>query len=175
MLADKFKTTFDALQAKAAKDQAARLDRDKVIQSKFPALDAAFSKLVDGATGSHPRLAVVKTPVTDTFTNRGFTTLDKTVIEIRSTLYGPLERVVCTPGLESVDPDQFGVIKVAAHDVQAKPGGGESAIRAKSILERGVLMRGTTEAQLCIAIGSNYEPLSSQAIEDFLEGLFIRT
>src|SRR5262245_47907280 len=99
MLADRFQAESDRVAAKATQAQQARVDRDNFIKIQFPALDTAFSGMVTAVSGSHPKLAVIKTPVTDTFAGRGFATLNKTFIEMRSTLYGPLERVTFTPAL----------------------------------------------------------------------------
>ena len=175
MLAEKFKIALEKLQAKAVEQQQARAARDNVIKVKFPELDSAFSNLVTTVCGSHPKLALIKTTVTDFFTNHSFATLDKTVIEIRSTLYGPLEKAMFTPSLESLDGDQFGIIKAATEGIDVRFGAGDHAARFKPILDRGILMRGRDATQLVILVAGNFEALTAQLLEDFLEALFIRT
>lgn len=173
MLATKFQETLAKLQADAVARQQALAQRDAFIQAQFPVLDAAFSAMVSRVCGSHPRLAVIKTAVTDTVTNHTFTTLSKTVIEVRSTLYGPLEVVTFTPALEAIAPDQFAVIRATTAGLTVTGEGFASAL--KSLLDRGVLMRGKTSAGLVLAKGDGFEPLTDALLESFLAALFIRT
>jgi len=177
MLADRFRVVQQELQDDAAARAGERAARDAFIAAQFPVLDAAFNALVDEATGAHPRLAVVRTPVTDPFTNRGFASLDKTVTDVRSTLYGPLEQVRFTPGLESVDPEQFGIIRVATEGLTPKlGGGGGQGAPLRAMLERGIVMRGReAPGSLGVALGNEVRPLTAELLESFLAALFIRT
>jgi hypothetical protein len=175
MLADRFVEAVDKLEADAAAVEEARAARDAFIEANFPALDQAFVNMVQAVTGTHSRLAVFMTPVIDTFTNRGFTSLTKTVVEIRSTLYGPIERVTFTPALEAVSPNQFGVIRVETEGTATQFGADEDAALFKSLLDRGVVMEGQETASLSVVSGETYEPLTAGVLEDFLARLFIRT
>lgn len=173
MLATKFQEALDKLQADATSRQQASTQRDAFIQAQFPVLDAAFSAMVSRVCGTHPRLALVKTVVIDTVTNHTFATLTKTVIEVRSTLYGPLEVVTFTPALEAIAADQFAVIHATTEGLTATGEGWASSL--KSLLERGILMRGKTAASLVLAKGEGFEPLTDALLESFLAALFIRT
>jgi hypothetical protein len=174
MLADRFAEAVDKLQADAAAQEEARAARDSFIEVNFPLLDQAFVAMVRAATGTHPRLAVSTTTVIDTFVNRAFTSLTKTVVEIRSTLYGPIERVTFTPALDAVAPTQFGVIRADAEGA-AVVGADEEAVLFKSLLERGVVMEGQEVASLSVLNGESYVPLTADLLENFLARLFIRT
>ncbi len=174
MLADKFQEVVDALEAKAAERQQASAARDAFIATNFPLLDQAFSDMVSAATGSHPRLAVVKTMVTETFTGRGFATLNKTVIDVRSTLYGPIELLRFTPALESVDVDQFGVIRIESQGLQVNLTGDDTEL-SSSMLQRGILMRGTESADLVVSKTNGFETLTADLLEELLAAVFIRT
>src|SRR5262245_34650857 len=98
MLAEGFEEALQRLAEEAEARDQARAARDAFIEAQFPLLDAAFVQMAREATGIHPRLAVVAVPVVETFTGRGFTALSKTVVEVRSTLYGAVESVRFTPG-----------------------------------------------------------------------------
>lgn len=175
MLAERFRETLQRLEGVEAERRATRAARDQFIAAHFPTLDAAFVGMVRSVTGIHPRLAVVTTPVTDIFTGRGFATLDRTVVEVRSTLYGSVQSARFTPGLEAVAPDQFGAIRVTLADATAAfPANGQGAL-LRSILDRGVLMRGAEDASLVVATPTGFEPLAPELLEAFLTGVFVRT
>jgi len=175
MLSDRFATALDQLQEKAADRQAARDERDAFIVANWPVLDTEFADMVVDVVGAHPRLAVVAALVTDTFTGHSFTTLDKTVTTVISTLYGTAERVVFTPALEFVDANQFGVIRVDVDGFTPSLNGGIQGARFKSLLDRGVIMEGQAHASLSYKSNDHYEPLTAQLLEDFLAALFVRT
>jgi hypothetical protein len=175
MLADQFQEVQQELQDDDAERAAARAARDAFIAAQFPAMNTAFNGLVDEATGVHPRLSVVRTPLTDTYTNRGFASLNKTVTDVRSTLYGPLEQVRFTPALESVDPGQFGVIRVETAGMEPRLPAGPGAAAFRAILQRGIVMRGTDAASLGVPVEGAVQPLTDELLEDFLAALFIRT
>ncbi|MGH7393924.1 MAG: hypothetical protein ACREM3_31365 [Candidatus Rokuibacteriota bacterium] len=175
MLAERFEETLVRTQNEATERQQARSSRDDFIGVQFPRLDAAFVAMVRDVTGTHPRLAVVTTPVTETFTGRGFATLTRTVIEVRSTLYGAVEGVRFTPGLESIALDQFGVIKVGLDNLTPSFVANGTGPLFRSMVDRGVLMRGATAAGLVVARDTGFEPLTSTLLEAFLTALFVRT
>jgi hypothetical protein len=171
MLAARFQDAVAKRLTATDRTQQVRADRDAFIQAQFPLLDAAFSTMMDVAVGTDPRLAIVSTPAIETFTNHTFASLAKTVIEVRSTLYGPTESVRFTPALQSIYPDQFAVIRVRTDgvpDLTANP-------LVKAIQDRGILMRGSTSASLVIPIGDNFATLTALLLEDYLATLFIRT
>ena len=99
MLAETFSDVVAARQQQAQVDQAAREARDDFIKLNFEQLNTAFSHMIDTVTGAHPLLTVAKSALTETVSNRHFTSLDKTVIEARSTLYGKLETIRFSPAL----------------------------------------------------------------------------
>jgi hypothetical protein len=171
MLAARFQDVVAKRLTATDRTQQARADRDAFIQAQFPLLDAAFSAMVDVAVGTDPRLAIVRTPTTDTFTNHTFASLPKTVIEVRSTLYGPVESVRFTPALQSIYPDQFAVIQVRTDGVPnltANPS-------VRGIQNRGILMRGSTSASLVISTDHAFTTLTAALLEEYLATLFIRT
>ncbi|HYJ78716.1 MAG TPA: hypothetical protein VEW03_03865, partial [Longimicrobiaceae bacterium] len=145
------------------------------IPVQFPAMDAAFNGLVDAATGVHPRLSVVRTTLTDTFTNRGFASLNKTVTDVRSTLYGPLEQVRFTPALEAVDAGQFGIIRVETEGLTPRLPAGAGAAAQRAMLERGIVMRGIDAPSLGVPADGEVQPLTAALLEGFLAALLIRT
>lgn len=175
MLADRFTTELTRLQTRDTERLQARNARDTFIQAQFPVMDTAFSDLVTAATGQHVRLSVIRTTVTDTFTGHLFATLNKTVIELRSTLYGSIEKLRFTPALESVAVDQFGVIKVATEDLPVALGASDQLPLFQSMLDRGVLMRGRDAAHLVVARDNTFVELTGALLEDFLTALFVRT
>lgn len=177
MLADRFQATEAALQAQAQARAQASADRDAFIAARFPTLDTLMGTRLANTTGVHPRLAVVNTPLTDTFTNRGFATMDKTVREVRSTLFGPLEAVRFTPLVETGDADQFGLVRVEVEGGPAVrfPATGQGA-RFRSLLERGIVMRGRpdTGARLMVADEGGFTELSDALLEEFLAAVLVR-
>jgi hypothetical protein len=175
MLADRFALALDALQAANARSLAARNARDALIAVSFPQLDAAFSAMIDTATGTHPMLAITKTTVTDTFTNRGFATLDKTVTHIESTFYGVPEAITFTPQLESIVRDQFGAIHVTTSGFAITPTPQMLPSPLDQILAMGVFMFDPKTPVLGIPLPAGYEKLTAPLLEQFLALLFLRT
>ena len=176
MLADRFEEALIELQEKAAEAQTARSERDDFIKIKYPEMNTGFSGMVDNVTGSHARLQVSKSTVIDTYSNHSFTTLSKTVVDIRSTLYDKIEEIRFTPSLESIATDQFGVISVATENMAVPAFSNGSSELFQSILNRGILMRGKdSSASLVVEKGNNFEELTDQLLEDFLAAMFIRT
>ena len=177
MLSDRFDTAVDHLQQQAQARQTARNARDAFIVANWPVIDAAFAAMIANVTGVHPRLAVVSTLVTDVFTGHAFPTLDKTVTTVVSTLYGSPERVQFTPALESVDTNQFGVIRVdvAGFTPSIGNGGSPQGARFRSLLERGVILEGQDHASTSLKIDDHYEPLTAELLEGFLAALLVRT
>lgn len=175
MLAERFQELIEARAAEAEERQEARQARDAFIKLQFEALDQAFADLVVAVTGSHPRLSVVSTAVTEAIANRHFATLDKTVTEVHSTLYGTLEQVRFFPALEFVETDQFGAIRVTTEDVPAAFGTDGQAALHKAMLKRGILMRGQASAHLVVKTQDGFAPLTADLLESFLARLFIRT
>lgn len=175
MLSDRFQGEMARMANQAAGTQQQRDARDAFIQTQFPFQDTAFANMVDGTIGKDSHLSVTRTQATDHFTNHSFATLNKTITAVQSTLYGMPEIVTFTPALESRDADQFGVIRITADglpdSIVADPG---SLIFA-AMMKRGVLMRGKTTASLMVPDGSNFTPLNSGLLENFLVALFIRS
>jgi hypothetical protein len=176
MLGQSFQTEFARLQDLAAANLKARAQRDDFIQTQFPLLDTAFAQMTDTATGSGPALSVVHTPATETITGHTFTTLTKTVTTIQSKLYGPPETLTFTPALESIDTDQFAIIKIAFDGPISRAGNAPNAQMYQTIQTRGILMRGSTSAHLVVPVdGINFTDLIPSILEKFLTGIFIRT
>jgi len=176
MLGQSFQTEFARLQDQEAVNLKARARRDAFIQAQFPILDAAFAQMVEAVTGSGPALKVVHTPATETITNHTFTTLTKTVTTIQSTLYGPQESLTFTPALESIDTDQFAIIKIAFDGPISSVGNVPNMQMYQTIQSRGILMRGSTSAHLVVPVdGKNFTELTPSILERFLAGIFIRT
>jgi hypothetical protein len=176
MLADTFIEVLEARQEEAQAGQQARDERDDFIEQTFEQLDQQFSDLIDQATGVHALLAVVKSPVTETITNRNFATLDKTIIEVRSTLNAKLEIVRFTPALQFLHRDQFGVVEIETIDVP-EPAGQEGAAAEFKSMKAGIVMRGQEAGSLVIPsvdAGNGFEDLTAERLESFLETAFVR-
>lgn len=172
MLSDLFQQEETRLAQRAARVQAQRAARDAFIVAVFPVLDAAFAGLVDTTVGADPKLTVTHTPATDTFTNHTFVSLNKTITNVKSTLYGTAENVLFTPSLESIDADQFAVIRITTD----LPGVATEDLGSgfADMLRRGILMRGKTIASLVAPENGNFVTLTSDLLEGFLAALFIR-
>jgi hypothetical protein len=82
--------------------------------------------------------------------------------------------VTFTPFLESIDADQFGVIRITTDGlpdaITADPG---EQIFA-DMLTRGILMRGKTAGSLVVPDGSNFLTLNGDLLVRLLAALFIR-
>lgn len=172
MLSSLFQQEETRLALRAASVQAQRAARDAFIVAQFPVLDAAFAGLVDTTVGTDPKLTVTHTPATDTFTNHTFVSLNKTITNVQSTLYGTAENVLFTPSLESLDPDEFAVISITTDVPDVATESLEPAFA--DILRRGFLMRGKTSASLVAPDNGNFVTLTPNLLEGFLAALFIR-
>lgn len=174
MLSGLFQQELTRLAQRAADVKAQRATRDAFIQTEFPLMDAAFATMVDTTVGSDPHLAVTHTPATDTFTNHTFVTLNKTITNVQSTLYGNPENVLFTPSLESIEPDEFAVIHIATDGLPEVATENVGSPIFAAMLQRGVLMRGKTAASLVVPDAGNFTPLNADLLEGFLAALFIR-
>src|SRR5260370_953162 len=141
MLSALFQEELTRLTQRAANTQARRAARDAFIQAQFPLLDTAFAAMVDTTVGSEAHLTLTHTPATDTFTNHTFVSLNKTITNVKSTLYGTPENVLFTPSLESIDPDEFAVIRVTTDGLSKVATENLERVFA-DMLRRGILMRG---------------------------------
>jgi hypothetical protein len=171
MLADLFQDVITSRNQANAATNEARAQRDAFIQLEFPVLDAAFAALVDTAVGVGPLLAVTHTAATDVVSNRTFVSLNKTITQVQSTLYGPAETVQFTPGLSFVYPNQFGVIAVT------KDGGPDMSgdPRVADVLNIGLVMSGTTKAAIVAPQGVNFTPVTAAFLQNLLAAMLIRT
>lgn len=175
MLAERFDEVLKKRAEETAQQARSRATRDQFVKTKFGELDTAFASMVEAVIGNHSKLVLVKTLLTDTITTRTFPSLDKTVIELRSTLNGPVEKVVFTPALEFATEGQFGVIAVESEGIRIDLGGDKQTPALKSILKRGLVMRGKKYASLGIEVGKQFKVLKEEVLEDFLARLFIRS
>ncbi len=175
MLSELFQQELARLASQSAGVQQQRNQRDAFIAVQFPLLDASFVAAVDSIVGHDSHLTVTHTPATDHFTNHTFTSLNKTITAVQSTLYSSPETVTFTPALQSLDPAQFGVISITTDglpdSVVADPG--EPIFTA--LLQQGIWMRGTTVGSLVIPSGANFTAFNSELLQDFLAALFIRS
>ena len=174
MLSDRFQQETARRASQSAATQQKRADRDAFIVAQWTLLDTALASLVDSTVGAEGHLSITHTPATDTFTNHTFVSLNKTVTTVQSTLNGAPEKLTFTPSLESIDPDQFGVVRITTdglpYSITADPGAQVFA----DMLKRGILMRGKTTSSLVVPDGSNFLTLSGDLLEGFLAALFIR-
>ncbi|MBZ5523737.1 MAG: hypothetical protein LAP21_16005 [Acidobacteriia bacterium] len=174
MLSQQFQQETARRATQSAATQQARAARDAFIVVQWPLLDAAFAALVDSAVGTEAHLSITHTPATDNFTNHTFASLNKTITAVQSTLNGAPETVTFTPALESIDPDQFGVIRITTdglpYSITTDPGAQVFA----DMLKRGILMRGKTTSSLVAPDGSNFMTLNAELVEGLLAALFIR-
>jgi hypothetical protein len=173
MLSTLFQQELSRLAQRATNVQAQRAARDAFIQAQFPLLDAAFAAMVDSTVGSEAHLTVTHTPATDTFTNHSFASLNKTITNVQSILYGTQENVIFTPFLESIEPDEFAVIRIATDGLPDAATENLDSFFGE-VLGRGILMRGKTTASLVVPDGGNFSPLTPGLLEGFLAALFIR-
>ncbi|HEY2389848.1 MAG TPA: hypothetical protein VGK22_01630 [Candidatus Angelobacter sp.] len=174
MLSDLFQLETARRASQTSATQQKHAARDAFIVVQWPLLDTSFAALVDSAVGAEAHLSITHTAATDNFTNHTFASLNKTITTVQSTLNGAPEQVTFTPSLESIDPDQFGVIKVTTDglpdSIVADPGAQVFA----DMLQRGILMRGKTTSSLVVPDGSNFMTLSGDLLEGLLAALFIR-
>jgi hypothetical protein len=174
MLSDLFQQETARRASQAADTQAKRAARDAFIVVQWPLLDAAFTSLVSSIVGTEGHLSITTAPATDHFTNHTFASLNKTITTVKSTLNGSAEQVTFTPFLESIDADQFGVIRITTDGlpdaITADPG---EQIFA-DMLTRGILMRGKTAGSLVVPDGSNFLTLNGDLLVRLLAALFIR-
>jgi len=173
MLSALFQQELTRLAQHAANVQARRAVRDAFIQAQFPLLDTAFATMVDTTVGSEAHLTVTHTPATDTFTNHTFVSLNKTITNVQSILYGTPENVLFTPSLESIDPDEFAVIRITTDGLPKVATENLGPVFA-DMLRRGILMRGKTAASLVAPDQGNFIPLNADVLQGFLAALFIR-
>jgi hypothetical protein len=171
MLADHFATESDRLALQAGNLGMARAVEDSLIESQFSVLNARFVTMVGVIAGQHTRLSVNTIPLVDTITTRSFTTLNKTVVEMRSTLYGPLERLTFTPALCFIERGQFGVIRLDWEG--AAPTAGLQGTALPRLLGRGVVMYGLPAGRLAVSDGTRFETLTAEVLEAALVALFI--
>jgi hypothetical protein len=174
MLSDLFQQETARRASQAADTQAKRAARDTFIAAQWPLLDAAFAALVDSSVGTEGHLSITHLPATDHFTNHSFGSLNKTITTVKATLNASAEHVTFTPFLESIAPDQFGVIRITTdglpYAITADPG---EQIFA-DMLTRGILMRGKTAGSLVVPDGSNFLTLNGDLLVGLLAALFIR-
>ena len=174
MLSDLFQQELARLASQSASVQQQRNARDAFIVAQFPLLDASFAAMVDSTLGLDSHLTVTHTPATDHFTDHSFTTLNKTITAVQSTLYGSPETVTFTPALQSLDAAQFGVISVTTdglpNSIVTDPGGPIFS----TLLQRGIWMRGTSVGSLVVPNGSTFTAFNGGLLENFLGALFIR-
>jgi hypothetical protein len=174
MLSDQFQQETARRASQSAATQQKRADRDAFIVVQWPLLNTAFAALVDSTVGTEAHLSITHTAATDNFTNHTFVSLNKTITAVQSTLNSAPEKVTFTPFLESIDPDQLGVIRITTdglpYSITTDPGAQVFA----DMLKRGILMRGKTTSSLVVPDGSNFLTLSSGLLEGFLTALFIR-
>lgn len=174
MLSDLFQQETARRASQASATQQKRTARDAFIVVQWPLLDTAFAALVDSSVGTEGHLSITHTPATDNFTNHTFASLNKTITTVQSTLNGAAEKITFTPFLESIAPDQFGVIRISTdglpYSITSDPG---EQIFA-DMLTRGILMRGKTTSSLVAPDGSNFLTLTAGLLEGLLAALFIR-
>jgi hypothetical protein len=174
MLSDLFQQETARRASQASATQQKRTARDAFIVAQWPLLDAAFAKLVDSSVGTEAHLSITHTPATDNFSNHTFASLNKTITTVQSTLNGAAEKITFTPFLESIDPDQFGVIRITTdglpYSITSDPG---EQIFA-DLLARGILMRGKTTSSLVAPDGNNFLTLTGDLLVGLLAALFIR-
>ena len=172
VLADRFAQEIERLDQLASGLTTERAARDALIQSQFILLDAQFVTMIRTVAGRHTRLTVATQPVVDPITTRAFATLAKTVTELSSTLYGPIERLTFTPGLAFVEPEQFGVIRLAWEGT-IPAATGMKATALPRMLARGILMQGLPAARLMVSDGVRSERLTAAMLEEALVILFV--
>jgi hypothetical protein len=175
MLSDLFQQELARLASQSASVQQQRNARDAFIVVQFPLLDASFAGTVDSTIGHDSHLTVTHIPATDHFTNHTFTTLNKTITAVQSTLYGSPETVTFTPALQSLDSAQFGVISVATDALPDSVVADSGEPLFTALLQQGIWMRGSTVGSLVIPYGANFTAFSGELLENFLAALFIRS
>jgi hypothetical protein len=174
MLSDQFREEIARRAARKQSTHQQRAQRDAFIQTQWPLMDKAFADLVDATVGTEAHLSMTHTPATDNFTNHSFVTLDKTITAVRSTLNLSPETVTFTPFLETIEPDQFGVIRIQGDGLPYSILADRGAAVFAGMLKRGILMRGKTQSSLVVPDGANFLDLNAELLEGFLSALFLR-
>lgn len=158
---------------RAADRDAARLARDVFIQPEFTLMSARFEQFLAEALGRHTLITVTATPVAEAVQGRSFPTLDKRVISVRA-LVGPVPQTVTfTPQLDFREQDQYGLIACSI-DFPFSPRASRIDGLARTLVERGIQMRGRTVSSLMLWVEGSLAELSARDIEDAFTAWWLR-
>lgn len=170
-------TRLDGYLARRAQRDAAaasaRTARDTFIQAQFPLLNQRLIDLVTAAVGTHSRLTLAETALTEAVTGRSFNSLAKTALEVRADLDGGLQTIAFTPRLAFGDEAQFGVVACTA-SFPFTPRARSADRLAALLLAEKLQMRGTQTAALMLAAPDGFLEVGATLIEEALAALLLR-
>ena len=172
-IAEAIPTVTAARAARVAARDAERLARDTFIQSAFPLLSDRFEALLAEALGIHSQLLVTITPVVDAVQGRSFATLNKSVVDVRSTLRSTPQTVTFTPRLDFHEPDQFGLIACTLDFPFTARGARQDSI-ARALVARGIQMRGITVPSLMLPLGATVVEIGARDLEAAFTAWWLR-
>lgn len=158
---------------RAAERDAARLARDAFIQPQFALMSARFEQLLADALGLHALITVTATPVAEAVQGRSFATLNKRIISVRSTLGAAPQTVTFTPQLDFHEQDQYGLIACAI-DFPFSPRANRIDGLARTLIERGIQMRGSTVSSLMWVVDGTLLELGARDLEDAFTAWWLR-
>jgi hypothetical protein len=164
------------LASRAQRDAAAasaRTARDAFIQAQFALLNQRLIDLVAAAVGTHSRLTLAETALTEAVTGRSFTSLAKTALEVRADLDGGLQTIAFTPRLAFGNEAQFGAIACTA-SFPFTPRARSADRLAALLLAEKLQMRGTGTAALMLAAPDGFIEAGSTLFEEALAALLLR-
>jgi hypothetical protein len=128
-------------------------------------LSATFEQLLAEALGFNARVVVTVTPVITPVQGRTFATLNTRVVTVRSTIGATPQTVTFTPQLSFRETDQFGLIACSA-DFDVYPRRGRRDVIARTLLDRGIEMRGRTIGTLLLPRDEGPTQLAARDLED---------
>jgi len=164
---------LDNRAALSAARAAERVARDAFIVAQFPLMNNLLASQIMAAVGSHSRLVVTSTVQTLVVSGRSFASLPQPVVNLVATVDTVPLTITFTPDLDFRFTDQFGRITCAA-SFDAKLRRSRAAAIARTLLDDGIQMRGTSSASLLILIDGAWVELSLSHLQDAFAALLLR-
>jgi hypothetical protein len=172
-LATRLVEFLDAQAERAALIAAERAARDAFIVTQFPQLNLLLEERMIAAVGSHSRLLLGATAQTLAVTGRSFATLPQRVLRLAATVGTLPLSITFTPALDFRFPDQFGRIECVP-DFDASLRRSRAGAVARSLIEEGIQMRGSSSAHLMLLLDGRWTELTISHLEDAFAALLLR-
>ena len=159
--------------ARAAERDAQRATRDAFIVPQFALMSARFEARLADALGLHSLISVSVATVAVPVQNRTFATLNTRVVTVRSTINTTPQTVTFTPQLDFHEQDQFGLIACSI-DFPFYPRPARIDGVARTLVEQGIQMRGSTVSSLMLPLLAGMVELSESDLEDAFTAWWLR-